>query len=575
MIRGIGASEGIAIGKAYVKQEIELKIRYRQIDHPEDELERFNAAAEKCRIDLERRYNKTTNILGEDEAEVYKRHLGVYDGSILLGQVRKEIQEQKTNAEHILNEVKKKYASMFDKVADDFLKKKSESIKYIAEQIIRELVGIDTTGLADIDEPVIIVASEIDTNDVVHLNKNSILGFITEIGSKSSYSAVIANNFEVPCVVGAKGAVNQINTGDEIILDGQKGEIIISPDEETKQSYARKVNREKELVDVYQNYKFKTTETIDGHHFDLSVMADNVSEVSDARESGTEGIGVLSTEFMFLGREQAPTEQSQLEGYREAITRAEGLPVVFRTLDCTQDNNIPYLYFHQDRNPLIGYRSIRVTLKERELFLDQLKAILRASAYGPTKILLPMITTVHELLDAKLVIEEAKVALQEQGVLYDSDIPIGMILEVPSAAMMTDLFAKEVDFFMIGSTDFMQFMNAVDRTNEQLHDLYDSFNPGLLRLLKQVVTAAHKEGTWIGICGDMTMNELLLPFFIAIGLDQVSTDSVNIAKYRWIASKIDKTNWHEYVKELLDLSSGNDVKLYLEDKYFNEVIMTD
>ena len=572
MIQGVGASEGIAIGKAYVKQEVEVRIIYREVEDPDAELERFNLAAEKCRIDLERRYNKTMNILGDDEAEVYNRHLGVFNGSILLGQVRKEIQEQCINVEHILNEVKKKYASMFDRVADDFLKKKSESIKYIAEQIIKELVDVNSDGLGEIDEPVIVVAAEIDSNDVIQLDKNKVLAIVTEGGGKSSYSAIIASNFEVPAVVGAKGIMSLLKHGDEIIVDGNKGEVIINPDEETKDQYFKQVNREKEMMDVYKNFVNKRTETKDGHHFELAVAADNINEVTEARESGAEGIGVMSTEFTYVGRETAPAEEDLFVAYRNAITRAEGLPVVFKTLDCTVDNNIPYIYFHNERNPVMGYRAIRVTLQERELLVNQLKAILRASAYGRTKIVFPMIVSLNELLDAKLAVEEAKLALQESGEFYDTEIQIGMMIDTPSAAMMVDVFAGDVDFFIIGSTNLTQFMNAVDRNNENLIELYDCFHPGVLRMIRHVVTKSHEEGTWVGISGEITKYEMLMPLLVALGVDQICMDAEIITKARWSASQMVKSKWESYIDEGLKLPTGSEVRAYFEQKYFDDIL---
>ena len=572
MIRGVGASEGIAIGKAFVKQEADIAIVYRKITDTSAELDRFNNAAEKCRIDLERRYNKTMNILGDEEAEVYNRHLGVFNGSILLGQVRKEIQELEVNAEHILDEVKKKYASMFDRVADDFLKKKSESIKYIAEQIIKELMEANQETLSEITEPVIVVAAEIDSNDVIQLDKNKVLAIVTEGGGKSSYSAIIASNFVVPAVVGAKGIMASIKNGDELIVDGSKGEVIINPSEEEKNKYFKKVDKEREMLDVYKNYVSKKTETKDGHFFELGVSADSLSQVVEGREAGAEGIGVMSTEFTFVGREKAPDLEIQFIAYRDIITKAEGLPVIFRTLNCQMDNDIPYIYFQNERNPLMGNRGIRVTLSERDLFIGQLQAILKASAYGQAKIVFPMVLTIEELLDAKMAVEEAKMALQEMNEFYDPDIQIGIVIETPSAAMMTDVFAAEVDFFVIGSTNLLQFMNAVDRSSEQVADLYDIFHPGPLRMIRHIVKSAHREGTWVSIAGDMTKNELMVPLFAAMGMDQICIEHENITRARWSTSQMLKTRWDTYVEEVLNLKSGSEVQGYLEGKYFEEVV---
>lgn len=568
MIRGIGVAEGVTIGKAFVKREVEMKVVYRKIENPQLELERFNTAVDKCRIELERRYNKTLNILGQEEAEVYKRHLSVYDGSILLGQVRKEIQEQKINADYILNEVKKKYAAMFDKVADDFLKKKSESIKYIAEEIIKELIGIENKGLGDLTEPVIIFASELDGNDIVHLDKNSVLAIVCELGGKTSYSALVSNNFKIPAVLGAKGILSLVKDGDEVIVDGQKGEVFINPDKEMIDFYFKKVNKEKELEDIFLSFAKQKTKTEDGHQFEIAAEVENNNALLVAKEKGAESVGLFKTEFVFLGQPSMPEEMVQLEAYREAVMLAENADIIFRTMDCSSNHDMPFIYFHEERNPLLGYRSIRVTLTERTLFVTQIKALLRASAYGKIKILLPMVTKIEELLDAKMAIEEAKVELDARHELYDNNIDIGMMVEIPAAAMMIDIFAREVDFLVIGSSELIQLMTAVDRANENLFELFDMYHPGLLRTIRQVVIAAHREGTWISIVGDMANNEILLPFMIAIGVDQVCVNPSMVPKARWLASKTNKAIWDKEIDHLLSLSSGNEIKEYLEKRYY-------
>lgn len=572
MIRGIGAAEGIAIGKAFVKQEVEMKVSYRKIEHPEYELDRFNAAAEKCRIELERRFNKTVNILGKEEAEIYKRHLTVFDGSILMGQVRKEIQEQKINAEFILHEVMKKYASMFDKVADEFLKKKSQSIKYIAEQIIRELLGVDATGLSEISEQCVLFAKELDSADVVHLDKEKILGIVTEVGGKNSYSAIVSNNFNIPSVVGVKKALSQVKNGDDVIIDGLKGEVYINPEPTLLDFYLKKLNKDKELEDVYQTFVDKKTITTDGYEFELGAICEHINTIAQAEEQGTQSIGLFTTEFVFLGRDVMPSEEAQLDAYREAITLSEGKKVTFRVLDGSVDNNLPYVYFHEERNPAMGYRSIRMLLSERNLFITQLKALLQASAYGPIRIAFPMVTSVEELLDVKVALEEAKVSLEERGIMYDPDLEIGVIIETPIAAAIADLFAREVDFIIIGSNNLIQYMTAVERTSEHLFELYDIYHPGVIRTIRNITIASHREGTWVGVIGDVATNEFYIPMLAAFGVDQIAMPPSQISKARWIVSRTNKQLWEEEVTNLLEYNSGNEIKMYLEKRYYEEII---
>jgi len=575
MIKGIGAVEGIVIGKAFIKHEEAMKVAYKRIEDVDHEVKRFNQASEQCRINLERRYNKTLNILGKEEAEVYRRHLRVFDGSILLGQVRKEIQERRNNAEYILFEVMKKYARMYDRVEDKFLKKKSQSIRYIAEQIIKELIGIDFTGLADIDGPAIIFAKELDSNDAVHLDKSQILGIVTEKGGKNSYSALIAANFNVPAVLDAKKIMDQVKINDEVIIDGKKGEVWINPDQGTKERYLRILNKEKELEGIYKAFADKETRTLDGYELILTGVIEHTNRIKQSVSDGAEMIGLLKTEFLFFGRDAMPTEEKQIEAYQEALTLAGNHQIVFRTLAATSESNLPYIYMHKERNPAMGQRSVRLLLSERDLLRIQFKALLKASSFGSVQIVFPMMTSMEELLDMKLILEEAKIGLDEVGVPYDHQIQIGMMVSTPVMAMSTDLFAREVDFLMIGSNDLVQFMTATDLSNKFVANRYDIFHPGILRMLQQIVLLAHREGTKISIVGDTADKDILLPFLIAIGLDQICMKSQVIAKARWAISRIDKSIWEKKIDYILEMSSGSEVKDYLEKRYYEEVVWKD
>lgn len=570
MISGASAVEGITIGKVYIKQEVEIEVVRHKIEDIDGELERFKEAAEACRIELEIHYNKALNILGEEEAGVYKRHMNVFDGSILLGQVRKEVQEQRINAEYVLNEVKKKYANMFDRVADEFLKAKSESIKYIAEQLLKQLMDYRISDVEHIDSPVIVVAKKLDNSDIINFDKKVVLGIVTELGGKTSYSALIARKFNVPAVVGVSNILSQIEDGDELIIDGYTGEIFINPDEKQKEYYIKKGNKNKALEDIYSSYTKRKTVTDDHHEFEIAAFTENIKDIELAKKNGAESIGLFKTEFLFLGREDMPDESVQVKAYTKAINMVDGYDVIFRTLDCTADNNLPYIYFHDNNNPAIGYRSIRVTLEERQLFIIQLRAILRTSAYGHVKIVFPMISSIEELLEAKLAVEEAKISLDEQKIFYDTNIQIGIMVEVPATAMLTNIFAREVDFLIIGTNNLMQFMLAVDRGNEAISDLYNIYHPGVLRIIKSIVLEAHKEGTWVGLAGDMANSELLIPFFTALGIDQLCMKATLIAKARWLVSKMNKGVWEAEVSKIMEMESASEIKSYIEKRCYED-----
>ena len=575
MIRGIGGAEGIAIGKAFVVNETQINIVHHKVEDVEAEVARFNVAAEKCHEELERLHNKTLNILGEVEAEVYKRHLSVFDGSILLGQVRKEIQDQGNNAEYILNEVMKKYASMFDRVADEFLKKKSESIKYIAKEMIRELMGMDAKGLSDIVEPVILIATDLDKNDIMQIDQDFILAIVTEVGNKTSPASLLADNLHIPCVVGARGIMEAVTEDVEVIVDGSKGEVFVKPDQSTINLYFRKVNKEKELEAIFKSFAGEATKTLDEHHFDISAKIEHVIDVLEISAVGAEGIGLFGTEYLFIGRDKAPDEETQFLSYRDAVIGAHGMSVVFRVLDITASNDLPFVYIPKEKNPMLGYKGIRLLLMEREMFITQLKAILKASAYGPSKLLLPNLTNLEDLVEAKMALEEAKMALEEEGELYDPELQIGISIDLPAVALNIEAFAREVNFVMVETSNLAQLLLGVERNNEALMNYYDMYHPGMIKLIQQCIVGAHKEGTRVIIAGDMTKEEYLLPYYVALGVDQACMEIGAVLRSRWAASKMTKALWEPRIPEILELATSSEVKQYLEKYYYDEILWSE
>lgn len=571
MIRGIGCSDGIAIGQAALKVEAEVKVVLRQIEDPSLEIERFNNSVEKCRLELERKYNKSTNLLSEEDSSIYKAYLGILTDSILAGEVRKQIQEKRVNAEYVLDEVKKKYARIFDKMQDDFLKRKSESIKNVTEMMIKELKGVEMTSSIHVEDKAIIFAKELSSTDMMHLDKDKISGIVTEMGGKTSYGAILADQYDVPAVVGAKRIMEQIKEGDLVIVDGSKGEIYINPDLDTLEFYSNKIEKIGQLEQIYLDYAQKATVSKDGHHFELAASISQESEIVEAYRLGAEGIGLLRTDALFFSRDKAPSEEEQFEVYKEAMLKSKDRSITVRSFDCSSGKDMTYIYYQEERNHLMGYRSTRIVLNERELLRDQFRAILRASHYGQVKIAVPFITNIEEWLDVKLIFEDAKMSLDAQGIEINQ-VLLGMIIEVPAVAMMASVFAREADFILLGMNKLIQFMLSVDKRNEQIFELYEEFHPGVIRLIKEVITQVHKEGTWVGIVGDVAGNEFLAPLFTAMGIDQLSMPATLIAKLRWVVHQTDKSIWEKDLESILQMNSGKEIKNYLEKRYLEEFI---
>jgi phosphoenolpyruvate-protein phosphotransferase (PTS system enzyme I) len=571
MIRGIGCSDGIAIGQAALKVEAEVKVVLRQVEDPSLEIERFNNSVEKCRHELERKYNKSTNLLSEEDSSVYKAHLGILTDSILAGEVRKQIQEKRVNAEYVLDEVKKKYARIFDKMQDDFLKRKSESIKNVTEMMIKELKGVEMTSSIHVEDKAIIFAKDLTSSDMMHLDRVKISGIVTEMGGKTSYGAILADQYDVPAVVGAKRIMEHIKEGDLVIVDGTKGEIHINPDLDTLEFYSTKIEKISKLEQIYLEYANKSTVSKDGHRFEIVASISQESEIAEAYRLGAEGIGLLRTDALFFAKDKAPTEDEQFEIYKEAILKSKEKCMTIRSFDCSSGKDIGYIYYQEERNHLMGYRSTRIVLTERELLKDQFRAILRASQFGQVKIAVPFITNIEEWLDVKLIFEDAKMGIDAEG-FKTNEVLLGMMIEVPAVAMMASVFAREADFIILGMNKLMQFMLSVDKRNEQISELYDEFHPGVIRLVRDVIAQVHKEGTWIGIVGDITGNEYLAPIFTAMGIDQLSMPATLIAKLRWVVNNTDKSLWEKELDIIVEMSSGKDIKNYLEKRYLEAFI---
>jgi phosphotransferase system enzyme I (PtsI) len=572
MIRGIGVSDGLVIGKAVIKKELKVEIVQRQVDDVDAELERLTNAVYKYTEQVEKTYNKTLNVLGEDEAAIYKNHLNVLRDSVLIGGVKKQIRDKGINAEVVLDEVKRKYETIFKRMADDFLRKKAEYIRNITEGIIKMLIDDTNHSFDDINEPVILVADELTASDTVDIDKEHVLAIVLETPNKGSHGAMLAKSWKIPAIIGVKKLLEEVHEGQQLIVDGKKGEITINPNMDAIKLVNDKLNREKELDKVYHEYIQMETKTIDGYEMAIESIVSTPDEVRFSVRSGAEHIGLFRTEKLFIGREAAPTEEEQYKVYREAVEYADGREICFRTFDCNGKSSLPYLHIPEESNPALGYSSTRIALSNRELLLAQIKAIHRASAYGRVKFVVPMVSSIDELLDIRLLIEEAKLQLEEEGIPFNKQLPFGVVLETPSVAIITNFFAQEVDFIYVDINDMLMYVTGADPSSEMVFEQYDEYHPGFIRILRSMVRSAHREGTSIAFTGRLCMNEYLIPLFVAMGIDRMSVPYKNIPKVRWEINSTVKKTWETYQNEVAQMASGREIKGYLESNYGNEFL---
>lgn len=572
MIRGIGVSEGIIIAKALLKKETEILITLQPVDDVEQEVERLTNAVYNYTNQLEKTYKKTLNVLGEEEASIHKNHLSILKDSVVIGGVKKQIRDKGINAEFVLEEVKKKYEAIYNRMDDDFLRKKAEYIKNITEGIIKQLTNADAKTFEDIVDECVIVADSLDASDTVDLNKDKILAILLEDPNKTSHGAMLAKNWKIPCVVGIKKLMESMSDDDNLIIDGKKGEVIINPDKETLDFFNSKLSQEKELDKVYYTYIDKETITKDGYKLDLNSIVSKPDEVRFAVRNGADHIGLYRTEALFVGKDSIPSEDDQLEVYREAVEYSRDKTICFRTFDCNGKSDLPYIHLPDENNPALGYFSTRIALTTKEVLMNQVKAILRASSKGNVSFVVPMVSSIDELLDIKLLIEDAMLMLEEEGKSFDRNIKYGVILETPSVAIITNFFAQDIDFLYVDVDDMLQYVTGTDPTNEMVFELYDEYHPGFLRILRSMIRSAHREGTSICFSGKLCLNEFLVPIFIAMGVDRINIPYKETPRIRWEINSSNKKSWEKVLDDILKMPSGKQIKLYLEKKYGEEYL---
>lgn len=558
-LKGIGASAGIAIAKAYRLEEPELQIVKKNIVDKGAEKQRLEQAIGQSKTELEKIIEHVNCKLGADKAEILTAHLLLLTDPELLNPVFANISTEGVNAEFALKESADKFVSMLESMENEYMRERAKDIRDVTKRVTAHLLGIQIPNPSLISEEVIIIAEDLTPSDTAQLNRRYVKGFTTNIGGRTSHSAIMARSMEIPAVVGTKQAMSSIENGAVVIVDGLDGDVIINPSSEVISRYEEKKAKYEAQKTQWTKLVNEPTVTKDGAQVELAANIGTPDDVKGVLENGGEAVGLYRTEFLYMGRDQLPTEEEQFEAYKTVLERMAGKPVVVRTLDIGGDKELPYLNLPKEMNPFLGFRAIRLCLEEQNIFRTQLRALLRASGYGNLKIMFPMIATVSEFREAKAILLEEKEKLVASGVQVADKIEIGMMVEIPSAAVMADQFAKEVDFFSIGTNDLIQYTVAADRMNERVSYLYQPYNPAVLRLISMVIDAAHNEGKWVGMCGEMAGDPIAIPLLLSLGLDEFSMSATSILPARTQIKEL--TNEHaKSIKEaVLSMKTSEEV----------------
>ena len=558
-LQGIAASNGIAIAKAYKLVEPDFSFEKKTIDAPADEIARFQSALQTAKAELEKIRDHAGTALGADKAAIFDAHLLVLSDPELISPIEDKIKTENVNAEHALKETADMFISMFESMDNEYMKERAADIRDVTKRVLAHLLGIQIPNPSMIAEEVVIVAEDLTPSDTAQLNRQFVKGFTTNIGGRTSHSAIMARSMEIPAVVGTKAATEEINNGDLVVVDGLKGEVHFNPTPEVLEAYKKiQEDFEKQKAEWAKLVNEKSV-SADGHHVELAANIGTPKDLKGVIENGGEGVGLYRTEFLYMDRDQLPTEEEQYTSYKAVLEGMEGKPVVVRTLDIGGDKELPYLNLPKEMNPFLGFRAIRLCLEEVDIFRTQLRALLRASVHGNLKVMFPMIATLNEFREAKAMLEDEKAKLIQEGVEVAEHIELGIMVEIPSTAVLADQFAKEVDFFSIGTNDLIQYTMAADRMNQQVSYLYQPYNPSILRLVKMVIDAAHKEGKWAGMCGEMAGDETAIPILLGLGLDEFSMSASSILKARSLIRNLNKADMEKLASNVLNMSTTEEV----------------
>ena len=533
MARGTGASAGIGIGKAAILREEKLVIENTGIEDAEAEKERFKSAVEQSIADVSALADDMASRIGEKEAEILNGHLMLLQDPMLTGEIENQIDNDKVCSEFAVETVCNMYADMFASMDDELMQQRAADMRDIKTRMQKILLGVQSVDVSLLPAGTILMAEDLTPSVTAGINPDNVAGIVTEFGGRTSHSAILSRALEIPAVVAASGILSEVKDGDELILDGESGEIFVNPGSDLIAEYEKRRDAYLQEKEELKQYIGTSSTTVDGVTVEIAANIGKPEDVDRVLAYDGEGIGLFRTEFLFMDRNEMPTEDEQFEAYKKVAVAMKGKPVIIRTLDIGGDKEIPYMGLKKDENPFLGYRAIRFCLDRKDdIYRPQLKALLRASAFGNIKIMVPMVTCIEEYREAKELVADIGKELDETGIAYNKEIQVGIMVETAAASLMADVFAKEVDFFSIGTNDLTQYTMSVDRGNDKVSYLYSTFNPAVLRSIRHIIECGRREGIMVGMCGEAASDPLMIPLLLAFGLNEFSMSASAILKAR-------------------------------------------
>ncbi len=566
MYKGTGASAGIGIGRAVIVEEKELVIKRETVTDPAAEIQRFKGALEVSMKQTEALAEDLGKRVGEKEAEILKGHIMLLSDPMLVGEIETNIQNECMNAEYAIESVCTMYADMFASMGDELMQQRATDMRDIKTRMQKVLLGVASVDIAALPAGSVIVAKDLTPSMTAGINPANVTGIITELGGRTSHSAILARALEIPAVVALGGILEQVKDGDMAVLDGTEGTVLINPDDAVLAEYQNKRDAFlKEKKDLEQ-YIGKPSVTKDGVSVELVGNIGKPEDVDKVLQYDGEGVGLFRTEFLFMDRDSMPTEEEQFEAYRKVAVALDGKPVIIRTLDIGGDKEIPYMGLEKDENPFLGYRAVRFCLDRKDdVYRPQLRALLRASAYGNIKIMVPLVTCIEEYRQVKALVHEIMAELDREGIAYNKNIQLGIMVETAAASLIADIFAKEVDFFSIGTNDLTQYTMSVDRGNDKVSYLYSTFNPAVLRSIKRIITCAREAGIMVGMCGEAASDPMMIPLLLAFGLNEFSMSPSAILRARKMVTQYDTRELQAVADKAMSFATTAEVENYMRE----------
>lgn len=564
--KGISASPGIVVGKVFLFDRGEESIVARDIkkEHIPEEITKLENALIQTRKEIIELQDNISQGMGREHAEIFSAQLLVVEDRALIEEVIKKLESDRKNVEYIFQQVAKKYVKIFSEMEDEYLRERASDIRDVAHRVMHNLLGKQKEDLAHLKEEVVVIAYDLSPSDTAMMHKEKVIGFATDIGGRTSHTAIMARSLEIPAVVGLHDLSQKILPGSTVIIDGNSGIVIVDPTQETISGYIKERNKLEQFEDKLAELRKLPAETKDGYRIVLAGNIELPEDVPSVIQHGAEGIGLYRTEFIYLNRSDLPAEEEHFEAYKAVVKRIYPYSVIIRTMDLGGDKFLSHLRVPREMNPYLGWRAIRFSLACLDVFKIQLRAILRASAYGRLKVMYPLISGLAELKKANEILTKVKEELGKEGIKFDEDIEVGAMIEVPSAALISDLLAKEVDFFSIGTNDLIQYALAIDRVNEKVAYLYEPTHPAVIRLLKQIIDSAHKEGIWVGMCGEMAGDPITALICVGLGIDELSTSAIDVPEIKKAIRSVSMAQLQELVGEILEYEEAKKIHKRVE-----------